>query len=102
MNTDNLTTLNMHLDQNKVLGVNAIPIIKHDILCSMEGWMNIFYDSISDEYRKELLLKLDELWKKFNESSTSDKKQLLDEIHDLYKGQETMQEAINALKNAVK
>lgn len=102
MTTENLATLALDKDQKKVLGLNAVPIIKHDILCSAKNYVDTLYDSLSDEYRKELLLRLDEIWKRFEDASLEDKNALIEEIKKLYEGQEEMIKSLNAVKNAIK
>lgn len=102
MTTENLATLALDKDQKKVLGLNAVPIIKHDILCNAKNYVDTLYDSLSDEYRKELLLHLDEIWKRFEEASLEDKNALIEDIKKLYEGQDEMIKSLNAVKNAIK
>lgn len=102
MTTENLATHALDKDQKKVLGLNAVPIIKHDILCNAKNYVDTLYDSLSDEYRKELLLHLDEIWKRFEEASLEDKNALIEDIKKLYEGQDEMIKSLNAVKNAIK
>jgi hypothetical protein len=102
MTTENLATLALDKDQKKVLGLNAVPIIKHDILCHSKEYVDTLYASLTDEYRKELLLRLDDLWKRFEDTSLEDKTLLVEDIKKLYEGQEEMIKSLNAVKNAIK
>ena len=102
MTTENLATLAFDKDQKKVLGLNAVPIIKHDILCHSKEYVDTLYTSLTDEYRKELLLRLDDLWKRFEDTSLEDKTLLIEDIKKLYEGQEEMIKSLNAVKNAIK
>lgn len=102
MTTENLATLALDKDQKKVLGLNAVPIIKHDILCNAKNYVDTLYDSLSDEYRKELLLRLDEIWKRFEDASLEDKNTLIEDIKKLYEGQDEMIKSLNAVKNSIK
>lgn len=109
MNTENITALNMDLDQNKalnanseLLNLNAVSLIKHDILHSIEEKLNEMYDSLSEEYRTEMLLRLDELWRRYNESSYIDKSELLKLIGDLYSSRDEINKSLNNVKNSIK
>jgi hypothetical protein len=109
MNTENITALNMDLDQNKalnanseLLNLNALSLIKYDILHSIEEKLNEMYDSLSEEYRTEMLLRLDELWRRYNESSYIDKSELLKLIGDLYSSRDEINKSLNNVKNSIK
>lgn len=94
------TNTNQH--SHKVLGLSSASVIKKNVLGDVEGWMNTLYNSITDEYRKEILIKIDDAWNKFDETSLENKLAILDEISALYAGKQETQEALNALRESIK
>lgn len=94
------TNTNQH--SHKVLGLSSASLIKRNVLGDVEGWMNTLYNSITDEYRKEILTKINNVWNEFDETSLENKLAILDEISGLYAGKQETQEALNALRESIK
>ena len=82
----------------KVLGLDAIPLIKQNFLEELAEERKL----ISEEYKKEINDKVEELWNNFKSASDEDKQIILDQLTELGQKDETLAEGVESLRSAIK
>ena len=81
----------------KVLGLDAIPLIKQNFLEELAEERKL----ISEEYKNEINDKVEELWNNFKRASDEDKQIILDQLTELGQKDETLAEGVESLRSAI-